>query len=377
MADKYQYVKLPDGSYGKFSATATDADIHAFVVKDFPNAYPNTKPSAAPPATFGDVATGRRQATDMPLTGGLMAPTERGVANVMGGVSKAVTGAYDAVRHPINTLMGMGQIPGQVAQIPGAIRDIAQSQDPVGYAANVAENTAGEGAGQALMAAATEGLRRIPYSRIQPIAGAKAIAADIPIVRKLGAFIKPEPGTSFPKMTPGEATQGAAMEADKRFNARAAAKESPVGETVAEKKSGVTRLPEPTKELPGGKGAAFSMKRPTALMQAGKQGYEGPGDVMKLAGKNVLYEPAEGTGYEGPKEKMSFTDRRTDTGNSPTGAERRGATLIQDPLELDRQAKAPGTHRMGPFTAKDMETIMHDPNLPKPPGAPPLEEEEK
>ncbi len=39
MPDTYQYVKLPDGTYGKFSASATDTQIRAQIAKDFPSAY--------------------------------------------------------------------------------------------------------------------------------------------------------------------------------------------------------------------------------------------------------------------------------------------------------------------------------------------------
>jgi hypothetical protein len=40
-----QYVKLPDGSYGKFRSDATDADIQAAIRKDFPDAF-NDKSSS-------------------------------------------------------------------------------------------------------------------------------------------------------------------------------------------------------------------------------------------------------------------------------------------------------------------------------------------
>ena len=46
---QYQYIKLPDGSLGKFDAAASDADIKAAISKDFPQAY-------APPATPPNVA---------------------------------------------------------------------------------------------------------------------------------------------------------------------------------------------------------------------------------------------------------------------------------------------------------------------------------
>jgi hypothetical protein len=45
MADQFQYVKLPDGSYGKFSATASDDDIKAAISKDFPKAFTPSTPT--------------------------------------------------------------------------------------------------------------------------------------------------------------------------------------------------------------------------------------------------------------------------------------------------------------------------------------------
>lgn len=54
MPDQFQYIKMPDGSYGKFRADATDAQIRSAVLKDFPTAYGPAKPevsiSAAPPS---------------------------------------------------------------------------------------------------------------------------------------------------------------------------------------------------------------------------------------------------------------------------------------------------------------------------------------
>lgn len=36
---QYQYIKLPDGSYGKFAANASDDQIKSSILKDFPDAY--------------------------------------------------------------------------------------------------------------------------------------------------------------------------------------------------------------------------------------------------------------------------------------------------------------------------------------------------
>lgn len=43
MADEFQYVKLPDGSYGKFRSDASDDVIRSAILKDFPAAYAQKK----------------------------------------------------------------------------------------------------------------------------------------------------------------------------------------------------------------------------------------------------------------------------------------------------------------------------------------------
>lgn len=45
MPDQFQYIKLPDGSYGKFAANASDEQIRAAIQKDFPNAFPAPEPT--------------------------------------------------------------------------------------------------------------------------------------------------------------------------------------------------------------------------------------------------------------------------------------------------------------------------------------------
>lgn len=45
--DQVQYIKLPDGSYGKFAADASDATIRGAIEKDFPDAF-NAKPPSTP-----------------------------------------------------------------------------------------------------------------------------------------------------------------------------------------------------------------------------------------------------------------------------------------------------------------------------------------
>lgn len=60
-AKKYpqvQYVRLPDGSYGKFRADATDEQIRAIIEMDFPNGFQKSKRTMIPQRAMSD---GERQ----------------------------------------------------------------------------------------------------------------------------------------------------------------------------------------------------------------------------------------------------------------------------------------------------------------------------
>lgn len=52
MADQFQYLKLPDGSYGKFSADASPEDMRSAVERQFPEAY-TPKTGAVPGGNTG------------------------------------------------------------------------------------------------------------------------------------------------------------------------------------------------------------------------------------------------------------------------------------------------------------------------------------
>jgi hypothetical protein len=71
-------------------------------------------------------------------------------------------------------LRSIGHTAEDATQLAGAFHDINQSPDPVGTYAKVAQETAGQGAGQALTALATEGIGKA----VPAIAGAAADAAS-------------------------------------------------------------------------------------------------------------------------------------------------------------------------------------------------------
>ena len=122
---------------------------------------------------------------DIPLTS-YGAATRRGVNQVVNGTVDAAKGVVapiqDAITHAPETmaehgaaavggpvglaifrqLKGLGHSAKDATQIVGAIHDINHSKDPLGTYAKVAEDTAGQGAGQALAGLAAEGATRLP-----------------------------------------------------------------------------------------------------------------------------------------------------------------------------------------------------------------------
>lgn len=84
--------------------------------------------------------------------------TEQGLQTIGKGIRDAAVGTYNIVRHPIDTAKGIAALPSQAAQVPAAVSDINESPDPVGTYAKVAQETAGQGAGQALVALGTAGV---------------------------------------------------------------------------------------------------------------------------------------------------------------------------------------------------------------------------
>src|ERR1700686_1172634 len=139
----------------------------------------NTTPLPPQPSAW-QVLTQPREKTDKEYLGytglpGVVGATEHGLNEVARGTTGALKGAWDAVTNPpqgaveqtVNAL-GPGALPiyrgvkplvdaaRQVPQIPAAVRDINASPDPLGHYANAAEDTASQGAGQALASIALE-----------------------------------------------------------------------------------------------------------------------------------------------------------------------------------------------------------------------------
>jgi GNAT superfamily N-acetyltransferase len=98
---------------------------------------------------------------------GVAAATVKGLNDVASGTIGAVKGAANQVMHPLDTLkslstpLGMAQGLTGVTQVPSAIRDINASPDPMTHYAQAASDTAGQGAGQSLLALAGHGVSEV------------------------------------------------------------------------------------------------------------------------------------------------------------------------------------------------------------------------
>jgi hypothetical protein len=137
---------------------------------------------------------------------GYPSATMSGVQSVGRGVRGALQGAWQTVRHPIDTAKSLAELPSQVKQVPGAIKDINASPDPVGTYAKVGQETAGQGAGQALTALATEGATRLPVGKLARTAAAVAkpvasAAEELPVI---GGVMKAGKALGKFKGVPGE-----------------------------------------------------------------------------------------------------------------------------------------------------------------------------
>lgn len=80
------------------------------------------------------------------------------IASLPGKAVDDLSGGHLPIIHELAE--GIKSTGSEAAQVPGAIHDINQSPDPLGTYAKVAQDTAGQGAGQALTALATEGAIR-------------------------------------------------------------------------------------------------------------------------------------------------------------------------------------------------------------------------
>lgn len=156
--------------------------------------------AGAPPAPWEEAKTASAQKTEepgfldknIPLSGPWYNPTLSGVQSIARGTVGALRGVGQTIAHPIEAAKSLAEFPSQVAQVPAAVHDINASPDPLGTYAKVGQETAGQGAGQALVGLGTEGLvRGAPLAaRIAKPVAAKVLttASDIVDPELTGVF---------------------------------------------------------------------------------------------------------------------------------------------------------------------------------------------
>jgi hypothetical protein len=105
LGDKFQYVKLPNGEYGKFSADATDDVIRSTIAKDFPEAFAAPNAGLATPKDNSKVAIKEMNPVNRALLTGWLEAGDTAKGLVTG--FPPVAGAMDTVQN-INDIRKMG-----------------------------------------------------------------------------------------------------------------------------------------------------------------------------------------------------------------------------------------------------------------------------
>lgn len=116
--DNFQYIKLPDGSYGKFAADASDDVIRAAIQKDFPDSLPPNSGLAAPaqPSQMQPLTDVRAR-----LGAILNSPASQFAGTLATGAAKSF--AQHALNDPVGvTAFGMPSTP--AGAVPGAAQSV-------------------------------------------------------------------------------------------------------------------------------------------------------------------------------------------------------------------------------------------------------------
>jgi hypothetical protein len=145
---------------------------------------------------------------DIPLTSHTNA-TLSGLQSVAKGIVNPVKGIWDTLTTPpkdktetaisavspialpiYRTFVGAGHTAKDATQIVQAIHDINSSPDPLYHYAKAAQDAAGEGAGQALLGAATEGVLRSPAVAKSIYKGTEGLISTKPLQTSLKAGVQ-------------------------------------------------------------------------------------------------------------------------------------------------------------------------------------------
>jgi hypothetical protein len=156
MADQFQYVKMPDGSYGKFAADATPESMRAAVQQHFPDAYKPAAP-AQPAKSWNDAASD--SIADPSMTPDARNTWQGQLERFGQGTAEAITNPF---LHPIKTA---GSLLEQTP--PGMLFDAVTGRKNAGQQMGQSlvdnpANTLGQLAGGAILGHVAGGAMQVP-----------------------------------------------------------------------------------------------------------------------------------------------------------------------------------------------------------------------
>jgi hypothetical protein len=191
MADQFQYIKLPDGSYGKFPTSASDDQIRTVLASQFPKDFAAAKASAAPTDTIsarpGGVRTWLQDLQgDIQYGSGNTLPGRMLKAAGAPGINKGVSeGAAQQVAGPLigpaNTALAAMDIPKH--PISGTLRTLGGVLQTAGPATAFYAPEAGEAAQTASGIPGAIAKRMVPNvaSAAQKFEEVGNVAKDVPV----------------------------------------------------------------------------------------------------------------------------------------------------------------------------------------------------
>jgi hypothetical protein len=345
MPDDFQYVKMPDGSYGKFNAGVSDDVIRQTITKNFPNAYQSesqmvaarpgqTAPLPPPPGVLGRPAMpgvssrfagpqsialtpAMRASREEALTQPAQGIREIGQGDVRSGVNDLIEGGgkfmlpVGAMTAPFAIGPTLGSTAGGLALGEGANltgKLLNWSPENTRLATNLASlggSVLGSLASPSELSETVGRATRVrPTVDNSPTAGTlgrpKTVASLKPGVKALGSIFKvvggpevlnavlpehPEPTGPFRRIATGPVRPGGI----------------PGRALPAAEVPDVNVIPEPRSPQTGDRpGAMWTIPRGEVPAEA-QRGTPGAGDVLRNVGKTVIYKPS-GTGYGGARE---------------------------------------------------------------------------
>lgn len=191
----------------------------------------------------------------------------------------------------------------QIPQIPAAIHDLNQSADPVSAYGRVAQETAGQGAGQAVGALATEGLSRAVPAIAESVIPGRALKTTGKVIANQSIYQPLKAISKVPEYWDATSPEGEMLSATKKAVSEGRAARIPTRVPVTPEvptpgspgiqPSGTSLIPEPRAPFAGeNEGYMASVPRGT-LSDLATSGKPGAGTQLQQLGQPIIYIPRE------------------------------------------------------------------------------------